>query len=183
MGLTWLPAAALHTPHIASTRETTSRVVLHGAAIEAAMADGLALVGCEIGEAELSLSLATGVYMGFLPAAEWTFHLVTFDGLFGLPLDVRWRDLELRLSLMHHSGHFADGIDALDVPPDDDGAYSREWFALSGGMHLLPFAAGGELYPYAELRYVHHIVDAEPTLGGPKRTAHEKDVPDVVRSS
>ena len=166
MGITWLPALALHTPHIASTRETTSRVVLRAAGIEAAMADGLALAGGSLGEAEVSLSLATGVYMGFLPGAEWTFHLVTFDGQFGLPIDVRWRNLEGRLSLVHLSGHFADGIDELDVMPEDGGAYSREWIALSGGVHLLPFAAGGELYPYAEVRYVHHIVDAEPSVGG-----------------
>lgn len=165
MGITWLPALALHTPYIASTRETTSRVILRSSGIEAAMADGLSLFGGAVGEVEVSLSLATGVYMGFLPGAEWTFHLVTFDGQFGLPIDVRWRNLEARLSIVHQSGHFADGIDELEVPPEDGGADSREWIALSGGVHLLPFAAGGELYPYAEIRYVHHIVDAEPTVG------------------
>ena len=164
MGI-WLPAMALHTPHIASTRAPISRIVLRGSGIEATMADGLALIGGPVGETEVSLSLTTGVFMGFLPGAEWTFHLVTFDGLFGLPVDVRWRNLEGRLALVHHSGHFADGIDKLDSIPEDGGAYSREWLSLSGGAHLLVFEDGGELYPYAEVRYVYHIVDADPTIG------------------
>ncbi|MDG1480462.1 MAG: hypothetical protein P8R54_12765 [Myxococcota bacterium] len=166
MGTLWLPALALHTNHIASTRETMSRVVVRGSGIEATMADGLALIGGSLGEAEVSLSLATGVYMGFLPGAEWTFHLVTFDGLFGLPVDIRWRNLEGRLALVHLSGHFADGIDKLDTVPESAGGYSREWLSLSGGAHLLPLPGGGELYPYAEIRYIYHIVDGAPALGG-----------------
>ncbi|MFT5683982.1 MAG: hypothetical protein ACI8RZ_004917 [Myxococcota bacterium] len=157
---------ALHTNHIASTRETTSRVVVRGSGIEAAMADSLPLVGGAVGEVQVSLSLSTGVYMGFLPGAEWTFHLVTFDGLFGLPVDVRWRNLEGRLALVHLSGHFADGIDELDELPEDGGAYSREWLSLSGGVHALELADGGELYPYAEIRTIYHIVDGDPALGG-----------------
>jgi hypothetical protein len=156
---------ALHTNHFASTRESVSRVVLRGAGIDAAMADGLALVGGQVGEAEVSLSLSCGVYMGFLPGAEWTFHLVTFDGLFGLPVDVRWRNLEGRLALVHASGHFADGVDELDPIPPDGGAWSREWLSLAGGAHLFDLD-GGELYPYAEIRYIYHIVDGQPTLGG-----------------
>lgn len=162
-----LPALSLHPPRLADPREWQSRLAIAPAGIDAAMADTFGFVGMDgltLGGQPLAwqLGLGAGVYMGFLPGGELTFDLVSFDGIFGLPLDLRWGRFDARLSLTHLSAHYADGVRRIDGPlPEDTGPYSREWAELNLGVQL------GPAHPYVSGRIITHSADggAGPAVG------------------
>jgi hypothetical protein len=163
VGASWLLLpAALHSPVYIDPREPLSRVRLRSDGIDAAVGDSVPIVELSVGRLQAQLGLTGAVFMGFEPGESLTFYLLTFDGLFGAPLDLRWRDWEARLQWTHLSAHFGDGVRQLDQPPplELQGAFSREWVALTLGRHLLPGTAGlQELYAFAGGRAIYHAVD------------------------
>ena len=154
-----LPALSLHSGRLADPREWQSRLAVAPAGIDAAMADTFGFVGMDglvVGGQPLAwqLGLGAGLYMGFLPGGELTFDLVTFDGVFGLPLDLTWGRLDARLALTHLSAHFADGVRQIDGPlPTDVGPYSREWVELNLGVQV------GPVHPYLSGHVITHSAD------------------------
>lgn len=162
-GAAWLLfPSMLHTPVYIDPLEPMSRVRLHSDGLTAAVGQTVPVVGVQAGELRAQVGLLGGVYMGFQPGRELTFYLLTFDGIFGIPVDVRWRSLEARLAVTHLSAHYGDGIRLLEryPGPERQGAFSREWVALTVGAHLFEGVAGlQEVYAFTGGRAIYHVVD------------------------
>lgn len=135
--LTALPGDPIFAVPVADTRSPLSSVVLRfdptaglglgpGQAIDANLAAALPLVGGVRGAWSLQLSIAASAHMGFEGDAALTFGLRTFDGVFAFPVDVRNGPWSARLSWVHVSAHYADGIRSAENLPADRGSYSRE---------------------------------------------------------
>ncbi|MDP6931761.1 MAG: hypothetical protein QGG40_02550 [Myxococcota bacterium] len=157
MPLRLLPGLTLFAPRMADTREVGSWLVWHPSGIEAALGGDMALLGGELANGvEWRTGLRAGSFMGFHPGDSLTFHLETFDGLFGVPLEVGWKGVELELTWSHVSAHFADGLRAQgERPPEDSEPYSLEWIELGLGY-------GAEWFrPYAAVRSTVHTVSGE----------------------
>ncbi len=138
-----LPGPPLYTPPIADTRGAASQLIVHADRVEGAVAREIPIVGqAEIPAGRHPLTWQVGLnaaaFMGLSSAGAATFDLLTFDGLFGLPMDVAWGPLELRLAWEHLSAHFADGVLRLDEAPEEVAGYSREWFDVRLGFRRGP---------------------------------------------
>lgn len=151
-----LPTLPIHVPHWADTRHPRSAVRLHTAGLEASLGESLALVGQDLPSGfRWRAGLEAGAFMNFEPAGELTFSLLTFDGVFGVPIDIAWQNWRGRVEWTHLSAHFADGIRHGDELPDPDhlGAFSREWLGMELGYQF------HWLQPYAGLRWLVHSAD------------------------
>ncbi len=161
--LLFLPAAALHPTLVADPREPRSTVTVARAAVLASLADELPVVGGEAGPgAAWSLGVLAGVFMGFDPGGELTFNLLTFDGAFGLPLDLRAGPWNARLAWVHESAHLADGYRVSGGRPPEDalGTWSREALRLQVAREF------GGFLPYLGAQGVTHAVDRGAGVGG-----------------
>jgi hypothetical protein len=137
LALTALPGDPIFAVPIADTRAPLSSVVVRfdpsagfelgpGQAIDATLATALPLVGAQHNGWDLQLSIAASAHMGFEADAQLTFGLRTFDGWFALPLDLRRGHWSARISWVHVSAHYADGIRNAQDLPEQRGSYSRE---------------------------------------------------------
>ncbi len=135
--LTALPGEPIFAVPVADTRAPLSSVVVRfdpatmpelgvGQAIDASMGAALPLVAAQRGEWDLQLSIAASVHMAFEADAALTFGLRTLDGWFAFPVDLRRGPWSARLSWVHVSAHYADGIRNADILPSERGSYSRE---------------------------------------------------------
>ena len=151
--LVLLPMSPLHTPDWANTREARSVVRTHTSGIEAALGEEASLIGQDLPHGlRWRLGLEAAAFMSFEPEGELTFSLLTFDGIFGLPVDLAWRNWRARLEWAHLSAHFADGVRHGEELPDQDqlGPFSREWLGLSLA-HQFTW-----LRPYIESQWIVH---------------------------
>ena len=154
--LLFLPAMPIYTPHWADTRESRSVIRFHSSGLEAALGEQRALVGMDTHRGlRTTLGLEAAAFMGFDPKGELTFSLLTFDGIFGLPLDLEWRDWSARLEWTHWSAHFADGVRQEESLPDPEltGSFSREWLGLTVARSMAWFR------PYLAAQWIVHSTD------------------------
>ena len=94
--------------------------------------------------------------MGFSPGGSLTFHLMSLDGRFGLPLDLQRGPWGLRLMWAHDSAHRGDGVRAdPEAWPEDGGwkPHSREW--VEGRVSWRGSGATAQL----GIRQITHSVD------------------------
>jgi hypothetical protein len=155
-GLLFLPMTPIHSPDWADTREARSVLRAHSSGLEAALGEELVLLGLDLPNGlHLRQGLEAAAFMSFEPEDELTFSLLTFDGIFGLPVDIQWRDWQLRMEWTHLSAHFADGIRKGDEFPEAEqtGSFSREWVGLSLGYEIAWFR------PYLGSRWIIHSAD------------------------
>ena len=164
--LAWvLFPAALHTPLYVDPRAPLSRVSLHTEGVDVGLGQQLVFAGARGADWRMDVGLTGGVYASFVPDTAMTFHFLTFDGIFGVPVDLRWRNLEARLQWTHHSAHYGDGIRRMDleqVPSLDEvvDVFSREWVGLTLGAHVLSGVAGlHDLYLFGGGRTIYPAVD------------------------
>jgi len=155
--LIWLPAM-VHNPHFADTRGLASRLTMHTGGLEGVMAHDQGIVASTMtGESGLRVQagIFAAVYMGFDPGGELTFNLVTFDGRFGVPVDITVGRLGLRTAWVHQSGHYADGVRLQDDRPEGDvpEPHSREWLEIHGHWDV------DWISPYLGVGHVVHAVD------------------------
>ena len=167
-----LPGLSLHTPFYGATREPYTQLTVQAERIEGSIGRDIPLIGQrslpapawgsrEVGSLDWQVNLAAGTFMGFSPIGELTFDLLTFDGIFGLPVDLRWNQLELRVGWFHLSAHFADGIRRLPDKPDSSSqaGYSREWMDIYAAYWL------GPVRPYLGARLSLHSADGQAGPG------------------
>lgn len=124
----------------------------YGPAVDVGLAGELRLLGLETRELRAVVGLEGATWLGFQSSPGLVFDLLTFDGRFGLPVDLAWGPWSLRLHPSHTSAHTADGIPRLDAAEVvGDGSFSREDLELLGGRELGPLRlrAGGRLVLHA----------------------------------
>lgn len=138
MPLTWvpLPETSVWALPVADTRSALSTVLLRadgeGLAIDAALGADFPIVGASFGEVELQVGLLAATFMAFGAGGELTFDLITFDGRFGLPLDLRAGPWSARVEWVHVSAHYGDGVRSQGELPQNLNAYSREFMNVYG---------------------------------------------------
>ena len=81
---------------------------------------------------DVQVGLLAGAFMAFGSGGELTFDLQTFDGRFGLPVDVRSGGWAARAEWVHVSAHYGDGIRKSGETPTNLDSYSREYVGLAG---------------------------------------------------
>jgi hypothetical protein len=154
--LIFLPATSIHSPDWADTREARSVIRAHSSGLEAGLGEEIDLLGLDLPSGlRLRQGLEAAAFMAFDPEGDLTFSLLTFDGIVGVPIDIQWRDWQVRMEWTHLSAHFADGIRHGDELPDSDqtGPFSREWVELSLGREIAWFR------PYVGTRKIIHSAD------------------------
>lgn len=168
--LTALPGDPIFAVPVADTRAPLSSLVVRfdptttpdlgvGQAIDANMGAALPLLAATRGAWDLQLSVAASIHMGFEADGQLTFGLRTFDGWFAFPLDLRQGPWSARLSWVHVSAHYADGIRSADLLPSERGSYSRE--ALTA---LVSREIGlGRVYGGGQANY-HTVHDEAPLM-------------------
>ena len=72
------------------------------------------------GPVRVQAGLLFGTWLRFEPSGPGTFDLNTFDGSFGVPVDLEIDELSLRVAWRHTSAHVADGLDRPSI------TFSRE---------------------------------------------------------
>lgn len=161
----FLPEERIFALPMADTRSPQSSVLIKwpfsgGSGVDAAIATDFPLLFAQLPKGvELEVGLAAGGFMNFWSEGELTFDLYTFDGLFGLPVDVRWGPLSARLQWAHLSAHYGDALRKLKLRPDNVDSWSREYWQLqvAGDWRFL--------HPYAGLRLIaHEVRDDDPPL-------------------
>lgn len=127
--------------------------------IEAAVGHGFSIVGQNYDAWRWRFGLDGGTFMTFEPGGTLTFHLMTFDGTFGLPFDLRIDRWVFRTEWRHDSAHFGDGVRyaSQKPPPSSLDIYSLESLALFAGY------AGMWGQPQVGARWVYHAVNEAPT--------------------
>jgi len=163
LGADWdlLPATSAWAVPVADTRSPLTTVSLladDGLAIDVGLAADFPLVRWSPGETELTLGLAAGTWMRFGAGGELTFDLLTFDGLFALPLDLRSGRWAGRLQWAHVSAHWGDGVRKADEKPTNLDPWSREYLQVQGGPRL------GPVRLYAGARALVHSLPGAPPL-------------------
>ncbi len=133
----------LHKPFYADTTEPTTYVTLHADnAIETSIAHEFPFIG----EGTWQLGFNTAVSLDFRDNHDLSFHLETFDGQFGFPLDIHIDNWENRISLNHLSAH------SVDRP--SEGPFSREWISYQTAYRI------GWFRPYLGWKYNFHHGDS-----------------------
>lgn len=107
---------------------------------------------------QLQAGVLAASFMGFSAGGELTFDLITFDGLFAFPLDIKWGDWSARLQWAHLSAHWGDGVRKLGALPTQVLTWSREFVVFQLRRDL------GPVHPYIGLRYVTHSPNMPPPL-------------------
>lgn len=183
---TALPAESVWALPVADTRSPLSTVLIRsnadGVGIDAALGADFPILELRFSSGvDVQVGLGAGAFMAFGAGGELTFDLQTFDGRFGLPIDVRGGRWAVRAEWIHLSAHYGDGIRKSGSTPSNLGSYSREFIevltsrdldvpnvldarAYVGGhavIHALPEAlpfalqAGGEIFgPWSLAPYV-----------------------------
>lgn len=153
-----LPEHALFPVPVADPRSPLSSVTLHlGEAdrVDAALGARFPLVRAEGEGWQVQLGLSAGGFMGFVPDDGLTFHLATFDGTFGLPVEAAVGSFAGTVQWTHTSAHFGDGLREAEIDPREHEAYSQEALSLLGGIAL------GPARPYAGVHVVLHGGDPD----------------------
>lgn len=156
-----LPREALWALPVADTRSSLSRVLVRpqegGARIDTAIGADFPFLEARFGGWRAQVGLAAGVFMDFDAAGSLTFDLETFDGRFGLPVDVAHGPWSARLELTHLSAHYGDGVRQGEERPTNLDPYSREFVTLQVAR-TLPWTR-----VYAGMRaLVHAFPEADP---------------------
>lgn len=150
--VTPLPEQAVWALPVADTRSPLSSVLLRagssGLAIDAGIgADFPILEVASPAGPRAQVGLMAGAFMQFGAGGELTFDLQTFDGVFGLPVDVRTGPWSARAEWVHISAHYGDGIRKSGAHPENLDPYSRELIALIGSRDLtLPRVLDARVY-------------------------------------
>ncbi len=165
-----LPGQGIWPHPVADTRAPLSQVVMRGELsddvdavfgemIDATIGGELRAVEVREGDFTFQTGLVGGAYMGFRQGGELSFALRTFDGRFGLPIDLSWRWLRARLLWAHASAHTADGSRITEGPEPTVDRWSRETLTLLAGpkWQACRVYGGGEL--------VYHDVETYPLWG------------------
>ena len=137
-----LPQDGLFELPVADTRSALSRLVFRpgpeGLLIDTGLGADFPLVRWTSGAWSVGTGLEAGVYMDFDAGGSLTFDLETFDGLFGLPIDVASGPWSARVAFSHISAHYGDGVRKDEVRPTNLDAYSREFVTVPGSRSLGP---------------------------------------------
>jgi len=122
-----------------------------GLLIDTGLGADFPLVGWHHGAWKAQLGLEAGVFMNFDAGGTLTFDLETFDGLFGLPVDVASGPWSARLEIAHISAHYGDGVRKDGEKPTNTDAYSREFVTVLGARTLGParLYLGGHVVTHA----------------------------------
>lgn len=167
MPLTVLPEESAWTLPVADTRSPLSSVLLRssdsGIGIDATLAADFPLLDyapCD--GTHVQVGLLAGAFMAFGSGGELTFDLQTFDGRFGLPVDVRSGAWAARAEWVHVSAHYGDGIRKSGQTPTNLDSYSREYVGLAGSRDFaVPGALAARVYVGGHA-LVHSLPDAPP---------------------
>ena len=139
--VTALPEQTIWALPVADTRSPLSTVLLRsggtGLAIDAGLGADFPFVELTSPAVSMQVGLMAGAFMQFGAGGELTFDLQTFDGEFGLPVDVRHGPWAARAAWVHLSAHYGDGIRKSGAHPDNLDPYSREFVALAGSRDLV----------------------------------------------
>ena len=143
----WLAGEPLYRLPVADTRSPLSNVTLRkdyangvgelldfGKAIDATIAGEIRFGELSVAGWQIQPLISAATFLGFRSEQELTFDLLTFDGYFGFPVDIRRDIWAARFQWAHVSAHTADGMrKAQPDPPVPEGAWSREYWQLQGG--------------------------------------------------
>jgi hypothetical protein len=152
---TWLPETSLLPPAMADNLEPLPSIQVRSTAmprVEATLGDTFGLYRLETGSLRLQIDLGAGLFLGFFPAGEMSFGLLTVDGLLQLPVTVARGPYRIRLQWSHVSAHYADGLRLTDDHPDAPSAFSRE------SLRLLGCWTDGRWAPYAAFTSIVHAI-------------------------
>jgi hypothetical protein len=90
-----------------------------------------AMVQYDHGHIRTQIGFMALAYMGFESDDELTFGLRTFDGIFAVPVSVRFDQTTVTLRWLHLSSHYADGVREDTELPSNTDSTSQESFELS----------------------------------------------------
>lgn len=137
-----LPSEGVWALPVGDPRSALSRIVLHpiedGLRIDTAIGADFPFVEWREGPVRAQVGLEAGVFMDFDAGGELTFDLMTFDGRFGLPVDVAAGAWSGRLEIAHLSAHWGDGVRKDGERPTNTDSYSREFVTLTVARALGP---------------------------------------------
>ncbi|MCP4806148.1 MAG: hypothetical protein GY913_05120 [Proteobacteria bacterium] len=106
----WLPAAPLDPPSLADPRALRPSASLRFASDRLDASLGTAQPLVQLGDTvQVQVQLAGGGWMSFQQTGDATFALTTFDGRFGLPVQIGWDLWVAEAGWIHTSAHLADG--------------------------------------------------------------------------
>ena len=171
-----LPDLAVWELPVADTRSPLSTVLLRGTedglAIDVSLSADfpvLELTSDRTPDLRAQVGLTAGAFMQFGAGGELTFDLETFDGMFGVPIDVGWGPWSLRAEWVHISAHYGDGVRKTGDRPTNLDSYSRELVGLKAGREFtLPHVLRARAY-LGGRSLVHGLPSAAPLavqLGG-----------------
>jgi hypothetical protein len=120
--------------------------------VDAALGQTVPLVQYS-GPVKVQAGLLFGTWLRFQQGGPGTFDLHTFDGSFGVPVDVELEHLVVRLAWRHTSAHIADGLDRPSI------TWSRE------EAQLLTRTQVGPLELYAGASWMWRTTPELPRLG------------------
>jgi len=153
----WLEGEPLYQLPLADTRSPLSHVTLRrdyatgvgellefGKVIDAAIAAEIRIGELSVAGWQVQPLISAATFLGFRSEQELTFDLLTFDGYFGFPVDIRRDIWAARFQWAHVSAHTADGMRKVQPdPPIPEGAWSKEYWQLQGGPQLDWWSAYG----------------------------------------
>ena len=127
----WLPEGTLFPRTPADPREPRISITYapEPDQINAVLGAPLPIVGFETGGTPVRVILEAGAFFRLGRDGDF-FPLQTFDGQFGLGLEVSEGILRGRLRLLHASAHKADGDSTVSFRGE---TFSREFWSLEGG--------------------------------------------------
>lgn len=134
----WLPSAPLDAPSLADPRALRPAVTVRSnqTRLDASLGTQHPLV--QLGdEVRVQLHLAGGAWMSFLRTDVASFALLTFDGRFGVPIQVAWGPWVAEGAWVHTSAHLADGLRMTGTPRAPI-TWSREELTLDLTRRLGP---------------------------------------------
>ena len=133
IGAEWLPSEPLFARPLADPREPSSSLTVNSdARIRAALASELGLV--QVGRRlRAQVGISAGTWMDFRAEEGLTFAFDSFDGRFGIPVDLAWPGGRLRVGWRHTSAHLADGQRTAQNHPPHITWSREEAYALGSG--------------------------------------------------
>ena len=105
--LTWFPAEPLLEPSLADPRAPASQVSTHLGQDHLDATLGLDVPIAQV--EDVQVHLVAGGWMSFRQDGPLTYALLTFDGTFGVPVQVAWEGWRFEAGWRHVSAHLADG--------------------------------------------------------------------------
>ncbi len=127
-----MPGSPLFASPVADPRASRMHVTWRpDGQIDAALGQVVPLVQYS-GPARVQAGLLFGTWLRFEQAGPGTFNLNTFDGSFGVPVDVELEHLAIRVAWRHTSAHIADGLDRPTI------TWSREEALVQARTELGP---------------------------------------------